>query len=90
MMAGSIKKKHTVMNAHTPAPNQVFVHTKEGYFFFSYGTPIAKIFNGKTYLDKRHWNYSRTTGKYRGIFLGEDLATTRKKIASGEYILTNL
>jgi len=44
----------------------------------------------KVYLDKTYWNYSATTSKYRDIFLNEDTATTKRKIASGEYILTNL
>jgi len=46
--------------------------------------------DGIIYLDKYSWDYSVTTGKYRNEFLGEGIAETRKKIASGEYILTNL
>ena len=41
-------------------------------------------------LDKTYWDYSRTTGKYRNQFLGEDIKTTRKKIKSGEYRLADL
>jgi len=41
-------------------------------------------------LDEKYWDYSRTTGKYRNIFLGETKKETEAKIASGEYILTNL
>ena len=41
-------------------------------------------------LDKNYWDYSKTTGKYRNIFLGETKKETEKKIKSGEYILTNL
>ena len=41
-------------------------------------------------LDKTYWDYSKTTSKYRNRFLGEDTKTTRAKIKSGEYILTNL
>lgn len=41
-------------------------------------------------LDKRFWDYSKTTGKYRNIFLGETKAETQKKINSGEYILADL
>jgi hypothetical protein len=44
----------------------------------------------KIYLDKKYWNYSNTTGKYRNIFLNETIKDTRKKIKSGEYILTDL
>lgn len=43
-----------------------------------------------TQIDSNYWDYSTTTGKYRNMFLGEDKATTMKKIKSGEYTLTNL
>lgn len=41
-------------------------------------------------LDEVYWNYSRTTSKYRSLFLGETTKETERKIKSGEYILTNL
>jgi len=41
-------------------------------------------------LDELYWDYSKTTGKYRNLFLGESKAETQKKIDSGKYILTNL
>ena len=44
----------------------------------------------RVYLDESDWDYSVTTGKYRNQFLGEGIAETRKKIASGEYKLANL
>jgi len=44
----------------------------------------------KVSLDRELWNYSTTTGKYRNQFLGEGISETRKKIESGEYILTDL
>jgi len=46
--------------------------------------------DGKTQLDEKYWDYSKTTGKYRNQFLGENKKETEKKIASGEYILTDL
>ena len=46
--------------------------------------------NGQVFLDQNRWDYSTTTGKYRNEFLGEGIAETRKKIKSGEYILTDL
>ena len=42
------------------------------------------------YLDSTYWDYSVTTGKYRNQFLGETKKETERKIASGEYILTDL
>jgi len=66
-------------------------------YFQSYNSMIVKkIYDHlgcdvvETYLDKKYWNYSNTTGKYRNIFLGETITETKKKIKSGEYILTDL
>ena len=42
------------------------------------------------YLDEKYWDYSKTTGKYRSLFLGETKAETEKKIKSGEYQLVDL
>jgi len=44
----------------------------------------------KIKLDENSWDYSRTTGKYRNLFLQECKAETEKKIESGEYILIDL
>ena len=62
--------------------------------FQSYDSVIAAITvwpdGTKVELDETYWDYSRTTGKYRNLFLGENKAETIKKIDSGEYTLTNL
>ena len=59
--------------------------------FQSYDSTIAVIFSsGVVLLDENTWDYSVTTGKYRNEFLGEDIAETRAKIKSGEYLLTDL
>ena len=72
--------------------NQFEVTTSEGRYFQSYKSVIAFIPNdgSKIKLDKKYWDYSKTTGKYRNIFLAEDKKATEKKIASGEYELANL
>lgn len=71
--------------------NQFLVTDDKGNEYFqSYRSMIAKKSQGKIYLDEYYWDYSTTTGKYRNDFLGEGIADTRKKIASGEYILTDL
>ena len=52
-----------------------------------------KVDNGDTYqiyLDNDTWDYSSTTGRYRNVFLGEDIHETRKKIKYNEYILVDL
>ena len=71
-------------------PNQFIINHNGEEYFQSYNSIIAKRSKGKIYLDDYFWDYSHTTGKYRNDFLGEGIAETRKKIASGEYILTDL
>lgn len=71
-------------------PNQFEIKMKDTIIFQSYKSIIAKIEKGKTYLDERYWNYSKTTSKYRSIFLGESTNETKRKIESGEYVLTDL
>jgi hypothetical protein len=72
--------------------NQFEIFTKTAKYFQSYSTIIAKIRlkDGQVSLDKNYWDYSKTTGKYRGYFLREGIAETRKRIASGEYKLVDL
>lgn len=71
-------------------PNQFIVTDGSFSYFQSYNSIIAKKKAGRVYLDKRYWDYSVTTGKYRNMFLGETKKETEAKIASGEYILTDL
>ena len=70
--------------------NQFVIYTDTGSIFQSYNSSIVKIDSGKTYLDKDTWDYSKTTGKYRNIFLNEKKKDTEEKIKSGQYILTDL
>ena len=85
-----------VKNMTSPRGNKVanqFIITDNhnNEIFQSYNTVIAmRNDSGIVYLDKYSWDYSVTTGKYRNEFLGEGIAETRKKINSGEYILTDL
>ena len=84
-------------------PNQFYMieygHGANGNFikrevFQSYDSIIAEciIWNDRIdiKLDETYWNYSKTTGKYRNLFLGETKKETEKKIKSGEYVLTDL
>lgn len=72
--------------------NQFEVTTSEGRFFQSYCSLIAFIPNdgSRIQLDKKFWDYSVTTSKYRNLFLGEKKDVTEKKIKDGKYLLTNL
>jgi len=67
----------------------------EGDVFQSYDSIIALISYMPTLgkvviLDSKYWDYSRNTGKYRNIFLGEKFKETQAKINDGTYTLTNL
>jgi hypothetical protein len=66
-------------------PNQFIIKGDDWVMFQSYRSPIVLRKNGKTYLF-RDWDYSRTTGKYRNMFLGECKAETLQKLKDGEYI----
>ena len=79
-----------VSNKGNKIANQFVIYTTEGSIFQSYNSTIVKIENGKTYIDLNKWDYSKTTGKYRNIFLNENKKQTEEKIKSGEYILTDL
>lgn len=77
-----------------PVANQYEIYTDNGVYFQSYRSIIARKYtiSGREYVDLDHyyWNYSRTTSKYRNIFLGESTEETRKKIKTGQYKLVNL
>ena len=87
----------TSTNGNKVANQFIITDDKTNEYFQSYSSMIAKkIYNDlgadvvETFLDKKYWNYSNTTGKYRNIFLNETIKDTRKKIKSGEYKLTDL
>lgn len=74
-------------------PNQFVVTTSKGRYFQSYQTVIAfrpSKPGAKIQLDRDAWDYSRTTGKYRNIFLGETKKETERKIADKVYLLRDL
>jgi ribonuclease HII len=71
--------------------NQFVIKTDDATYFQSYNSIIAKVTNDHfIYLDETYWNWSRTTSKYRSIFLNESTEETKRKIAAGHYMLTNL
>lgn len=86
-----MKVSNLESNRGNKIPNQFEVSTENGVYFQSYDSVIAFIPNdGKIQLDAKFWDYSKTTAKYRNIFLGETTKETQQKINSGNYILTNL
>jgi hypothetical protein len=74
------------------AKNQFIIDGDNGETYFqSYDSMIAcRNSNGSIMLDKKYWDYSKTTGKYRNIFLCETKKETEKKIKRGEYQLVDL
>ena len=90
-----MKVENITSNKGNKIANQfVITDDKQNEYFQSYNSMIVKkdyeSEQVKIYLDQKYWNYSNTTGKYRNIFLGETITETKKKIKSGEYILTDL
>ena len=75
-----------------PIANQFVITIENGdRIFQSYKSVIAiKTFCGKVQIDVDRWNYSRTTSRYRSIFLNENTKQTRDKINNGTYLLTDL
>lgn len=80
--------------SNNPVVNQFDIVINQDRYFQSYRSIIVYIpadrINKKIILDTNKWNYSRTTSKYRNVFLGETTIETQKKIKSGEYVLDNL
>lgn len=83
--------------------NQFLIYTQDGVYFQSYQTVIAFMPSAfymnnhkdefkymKVFLDKNSWDYSRTTGKYRNIFLNDTKKGIQTKIKSGYYELVDL
>ena len=103
-MKGKIMKvkNMTSVNGNT-IPNQ-FIISEEGRgangnfikkeVFQSYNSIIVERIIWKDRvdikLDRNKWNYSKTTSKYRNLFLGKTTKETQKKIDSGAYILDDL
>jgi len=92
MNTTKMKVENLESNRGNKIANQFEITASNGRYFQSYSSMIVFIPNdgGKVQLDEKHWDYSKTTGKYRNLFLGEDKKTTEAKIRSGEYLLTNL
>jgi hypothetical protein len=71
-------------------PNQFIISGDGEIIFQSYNSIIAVKRGGSVILDRDKWDYSKTIGKYRNQFLGEDKKATEKKIADGTYTLQDL
>lgn len=67
-----------------PVVNQYVIHLPHGRVFKSYDSLIVYKGAGGVFLGP-DWDYSRTTGKYRNLFMGESINDIRRKIKSGDY-----
>ena len=90
-----MKTENMTSTSGNKVANQfIITDDKTNEYFQSYRSMIVKKdYEGETvqvFLDQKYWNYSNTTGKYRNIFLNENITETRKKIKSGEYKLVDL
>jgi len=87
-----VKVRNMVSDKGNDIANQFIITTDKGRYFQSYHSVIAFIpFGDKpTQLDKNYWDYSKTTGKYRNLFLRERKPETEQKISDKIYKLTDL
>jgi len=87
-----VKVKNMISDKGNTIANQFIITTSKGIFFQSYDSIIAFIpFGNKpVQLDKKYWDYSKTTGKYRNLFLRERKPETEQKIENKIYKLTDL
>jgi hypothetical protein len=88
-----IKVENMTSGSGNSIANQFIITTDEGRYFQSYSSIIAfrPFSGGKIQLDKNYWDYSKTTGKYRNMFLRDNnKAKTQKRINNGIYELVDL
>ena len=86
-----MKAYNLTSNNGNKIPNQLEIIDNNGTKYFqSYNSIIIKQTINNTYLDSYYYNYSRTTSKYRNIFLNETTKEIEDKIKKGLYKLANL
>ena len=78
-------------NKGNDVANQFIIKTDDETIFQSYDSIIAKVdYENNITLDSKYWNYSRTTSKYRNMFLNMSTDDIQKGIKSGNIKLDNL
>jgi hypothetical protein len=83
----NIRVRQMVSSKGNSIANQFIITTASKQIFQSYDSIIVvKHDNGVVELGE-DWNYSRTTSKYRNMFLGENTQDTQAKLNSGEYTM---
>ena len=81
-----MKTQNMIGNSGRAIANQFIITDGDKEVFQSYKSVIAIKQYGQKTIIGRAWDYSKTTGKYRNIFLGETKKETEAKIKSGEYV----
>jgi len=80
-----------ISNKGNSIANQFLIYANNGVYFQSYNSIIAlKQNDGTIVLSEKYWDYSKTTSKYRNIFLGETSDQTKYQIKIGNYKLQKL
>jgi len=70
--------------------NQFVLKDDQGNEFLqSYNSIIVKRDINNNISLGSNWDYNKTTGKYRNLYLGETKKETEAKIKSGEYKIDN-
>ena len=86
-----MKVTNMTSNKGNTIANQFIIDDNNESFFQSYKSMIAKVDKfGKVFLDSYYWNYSRTTSKYRNMFLNMTTKEIEKGIKANEIELVNL
>ena len=87
-----MKVENMTSNKGNKIANQFIIYDDDKVYFQSYGSTIALKVDNEcfTYLDEKFWNYSRTTSKYRNIFLNMTSKDVESGIKGGSILLINL
>ena len=86
-----MKVSNMISKSGNEVANQFEILTDTARFFQSYNSIIAKVdYDNNITLDSHYWNYSRTTSKYRNMFLNMSTDDIKKDIKLGKIRLDNL
>ena len=86
-----MKVSNMISNSGNKIANQFEILTDTARFFQSYNSIIAKVdYDNNITLDSHYWDYSRTTSRYRNIFLNMSTNDIKKDIKLGKIRLDNL
>ena len=86
-----MKVSNLISKSGNNVANQFEILTDTARFFQSYDSIIAKVdYDNNITLDSHYWDYSRTTSRYRNIFLNMSTNDIKKDIKLGKIRLDNL